>query len=66
MDKIQMIFVKDAPALPLFPGPDWYEYTTTRFTGWPTKEDPYAPGPPYAAPVFNESPLLVITTIHPK
>jgi len=66
MNQIQMLFVKDAPALPLFPGPDWYEYVTTRFTGWPTKENPFAPGPPYATPSFAPSPLLVVTSIQPK
>jgi peptide/nickel transport system substrate-binding protein len=66
MDQIQMRFVNDAPALPLFPGPDWYEYVTTRFTGFPTKDDPYAPGPPYATPSGYESPLLVVTNLKPK
>jgi len=66
MDQIQMIFVNDAPALPLFPGPDWYEYNTTRFTGWPSQEDPYAPGPPYSAPIYNQTPLLVLTNLQPK
>jgi peptide/nickel transport system substrate-binding protein len=66
MNQLQMVFVNDAPALPLFPGPDWYEYSTAHFTGWPTKENPYAPGPPYAAPVFAPSPLLVVTNLKPK
>jgi peptide/nickel transport system substrate-binding protein len=66
MDQIQMIFVNDAPALPLFPGPDWYEYNTTRFTDWPTKENPYAPGPPYNAPYNSLSPLFLLTTVKPK
>lgn len=66
MNQLQMLFVNDAPALPLFPGPDWYEYVTTRFTGWPTQDNPFAPGPPLAAPSFAPSPLLVVTQIKPK
>ncbi len=66
MNQLQMIFVEDAPALPLFPGPDWYEYVTTRFTGFPTKENPYAPGPPYNTPSFAPNPLLVLTSVTPK
>ncbi len=66
MNQLQMLFVNDAPAIPLFPGPDWYEYVTTRFTGWPTKENPFAPGPPYSAPSFAPSPLLVVTQLKPK
>lgn len=66
MNKIQTIFVEDAPALPLFPGPDWYEYSTKNFTGWPSEEDAYAPGSPYCAPVGFMSPLFLLTTIKPK
>jgi len=66
MDQIQMAFVNDAPALPLFPGPDWYEFNTTRFTDWPTKENAYAPGPPYNAPYNSLSPLFLLTTVKPK
>ncbi len=66
MNQLQMIFVNDAPALPLFPGPDWYEFVTTRFTGFPTKENPYAPGPPWNTPVFAPNGLLVLTSIKPK
>jgi peptide/nickel transport system substrate-binding protein len=66
VNQLQTIFVNDAPALPLFPGPDWYEYTTTRFTGFPTKDNPYAPGPPWNTPVFAPNSLLVLTTIKPK
>jgi peptide/nickel transport system substrate-binding protein len=66
MNQLQMLFVNDAPALPLFPGPDWYEYVTTRFTGFPTKEDPYAPGPPWNTPVFSPNGLLVLVNLKPK
>jgi peptide/nickel transport system substrate-binding protein len=66
MNQMQMIFVIDAPALPLFPGPDWYEYVTTRFTGFPTKDDPYAPGTLYNSPLGSMSPLFVWTAVKPK
>ena len=42
--KLQQTFASEAPAIPLFPGPSWYEYNNTRFTGWPTKDNPYAVG----------------------
>lgn len=64
MGQIETIFVNEAPVIPLFPGPDWYEYNTTRFTGFPTKDNPYSPGPPYTAPY--EHTLIVLTTIKPK
>lgn len=66
MKQIQAIFVKEAPALPLFPGPDWYEYSTARFEGFPSKENPYAPGTLYNAPLTSIQALLVWTSIYPK
>lgn len=39
--EVQKLFVDNAPAIPLFPGPQWNEYNTMRFTGYPTPEDPY-------------------------
>jgi peptide/nickel transport system substrate-binding protein len=65
MNQIEMTFVNDAPELPLFPGPDWYEYSTKRFTGFPNADNPYAPGVPYAGSPY-ETPLIVLTTITPK
>jgi ABC-type dipeptide transport system, periplasmic component len=65
MNKVEAQFGIDAPVLPLFPGPDWYEYSTKHFTGFPTKENPYAPGVPYAYAPYNAT-LIVLTTITPK
>ena len=60
IDQLQMLYVENVPAIPLFPGPTWYEYTTYRFTGFPTEENYYAQGSPWDAP----SRLIVINTIH--
>jgi peptide/nickel transport system substrate-binding protein len=49
-DQLQMIYVQNVPAIPLFPGPTWYEYTTHRFTGFPTREDYYTQGSPWNVP----------------
>ncbi len=40
--QLQMIFAENAPAIPLFPGPQWGEFSTKRFTGFPSEENPYA------------------------
>lgn len=63
--QVEMLFVEAAPVLPLFPGPDWYEYNTTRFTGFPTQEDPYAPGVPWPWGPYNTA-LIILTTVTPK
>jgi len=65
MAQIETIFVNEAPALPLFPGPDWYEYSTARFTGFPSADNPYAPGEPWPNGPYNTA-LIVLTTVKPK
>jgi peptide/nickel transport system substrate-binding protein len=65
MADIEKLFVDLAPVLPLFPGPDWYEYSTARFTGWPSLDNNYAPGVPYGYSPYNAT-LIVLTTITPK
>ena len=40
--------------------PAWFEYSTKRFDGWPTKDNPYAQGSPWA----NEDAHLVSVQIH--
>ena len=62
--QLQQTFADEAPAIPLFPGPSWYEYNTTRFEGFPTKDNPYAVGS-----FFNQGTpeqLIVMTTVKPK
>lgn len=40
---LQAIFAAEAPVIPLYGSPDWGLYTTTRITGFPNADDPYAP-----------------------
>ena len=61
--QLQEVFAKTAPAVPLFPGPMWYEYNTTNFTNFPTAEDPYVVGSPFNAAAEA---LIAMTTIKPK
>ena len=60
--QLQQTFADEAPAIPLFPGPQWYEYNTTRFDGFPTKDNPYVVGSPFGA----TEQLLLMTTVKPK
>ncbi|HWK81114.1 MAG TPA: ABC transporter substrate-binding protein [Thermomicrobiales bacterium] len=58
--KLQQLYSDNAPAVPLFPGPQWGEYNTTRFTGFPNEKDPYTILSTYAA-----ERLILLTTIKP-
>jgi peptide/nickel transport system substrate-binding protein len=62
VNKLEMVFVENAPAIPLFPGPSWGEYNDSRFVDWPNQDNPYAKLTP------NDPPgeLLVLTTVKPK
>jgi peptide/nickel transport system substrate-binding protein len=61
---MQRIFVDEAPAIPLYPNPSWAEYSTARFTGFPSEQDPYADPSPNK---FDRGEcLLVLTTVAPR
>jgi peptide/nickel transport system substrate-binding protein len=63
-DDLQRTFVAEAPAIPLYPNPSWAEYNTTRFTGFPSPENPYADPSPNA---FDRGGILqVLTTVAPR
>jgi peptide/nickel transport system substrate-binding protein len=61
-EQAQMLFVDHAPAIPLFPGPLWGEYSTRRFVGFPDADNPYAP----LSPHWQPQPLLVLTELKPR
>jgi peptide/nickel transport system substrate-binding protein len=63
--QIQQVFADEAPLVPLYPNPLWYEYNSTRFTGWPSKDNPYVLGT-YGQIAFSGEPLIVLTTIKPR
>jgi peptide/nickel transport system substrate-binding protein len=60
--KLAMAYATEVPAIPLFPGPQWGEFNTKRFTGFPNEDNPYALLSTYE---FTGR-LLVMTTIEPK
>ncbi|GCF08405.1 ABC transporter substrate-binding protein [Dictyobacter arantiisoli] len=58
---LQKILVEQLPSIPLTYEPYWYQYSTAKFTGWPTQSNPYA------APGTAEYPDIeyVILNLHP-
>lgn len=60
--QLQTQFIEEAPAIPLFPSPNWGEYNTRRFRGFPHADDPYAILSPNAVPDI----LLVLTHLSPQ
>ncbi len=41
MTSIQKTVADNMPVIPLFANPIWYEYSTRRFTGWVTEDNPF-------------------------
>ena len=62
VDQLEQIMYKQVPALALFYGATWGEYTTKNFTGWPDASNPYAPPAPYGAATAATGPPLMIVT----
>jgi peptide/nickel transport system substrate-binding protein len=62
LDELQMLHVEHAPVIPLFPGAEWGEFNSERFTGFPDADHPYAPLGPNLIPQA----LLVVTRVEPR
>jgi peptide/nickel transport system substrate-binding protein len=58
---MEKIVATQLPVIPLFYGVAWFEYNTSKFKGWPSPSDPYAPGEP-AGP-FNEITVLHLSPV---
>lgn len=46
IDGLQRIVMDQLPALPIITAPNWFNYNTTYWTGFPSQDDPYAFGSP--------------------
>jgi peptide/nickel transport system substrate-binding protein len=60
-NKLQEEYNDAAPLVPLFSGPEWGAYNDTRFTGWPTQDNPYA-----TLSVRAPTTVLVLTSLEPR
>jgi peptide/nickel transport system substrate-binding protein len=43
---MEKIVATQLPVIPLFYGVAWFDYNSSKFTGWPSQSNPYAPGEP--------------------
>ena len=62
MNEIQMLFVENAPAIPLVPNVYWGANNTSRFTNFPNEENPYVLLSSFAQP----DRLILLTNIQPQ
>jgi peptide/nickel transport system substrate-binding protein len=57
VDKLEGVMLADVPVIPITESVDWFQYSTSQFTGWPTPTNPFAQPAPYNTP-DNEVLLL--------
>nr|WP_246132863.1 ABC transporter substrate-binding protein [Devosia ginsengisoli] len=55
MDKLQIIVAEAMPVIPVYNSPSFYEYNTSRFTGWADADDPK-----YSPVVSNANPARLL------
>jgi len=61
LTKLQQILADQAPVIPLLYGAAWDEYSTKKFTGWPTPDNPYMNPTPNSP--FMEYTVLQLTPV---
>ncbi|MGP6178460.1 ABC transporter substrate-binding protein [Microbacterium sp. A196] len=61
LDGLQTIMIDKLPVIPMLQSPNWFQYNTVRWEGFPNEEDPYALGAPFQFP----DNLLVVTNLTP-
>jgi peptide/nickel transport system substrate-binding protein len=54
MNKLQTVLLQDVPLIPVTEGVDWYQYNTSKFSGWVTQDDPYAQPAAYSLPDWGQ------------
>jgi peptide/nickel transport system substrate-binding protein len=59
--KLQQLFAEEAPSIPLFYGPEFGEFNTTRFVGFPDETNPYAD-----PNTRSQTAAIVLTTLRPR
>ena len=59
--QVEQAVFNQVPVIALFYGATWSEFSTKKFTGWPSASDPYAPPAPYGQP-----PLMIFTHLQPR
>jgi peptide/nickel transport system substrate-binding protein len=50
IDKLQLVMLQDVPVIPVTESVDWFQYDTSKFSGWPTPSNPYVQPAPYNYP----------------
>ncbi len=61
LENLQQIVVDELPVIPMVQSPNWFQYNTERWEGFPNEDNPYALGAPFQSPDI----LLVVHNLTP-
>jgi peptide/nickel transport system substrate-binding protein len=50
VSKLEQVMLSDVPLIPVTESVDWFQYDTSKFSGWVTEQNPYAQPAPYSIP----------------
>lgn len=54
VDALQKVMLTEVPVIPVTESVDWFQYDTSKFTGWPTPSNPYAQPAAYNVPDWGQ------------
>ncbi|HLS15955.1 MAG TPA: ABC transporter substrate-binding protein [Beutenbergiaceae bacterium] len=61
LEDLQALMVEEMPMVPMIQAPNWFQFNTANWEGWPSEEDPYAFGAPFQSP----DNILVVQNLTP-
>lgn len=61
LEVLQQLMVEERPVLPMIPAPNWFQFNTANWEGFPSEDDPYAFGAPFQFP----DNILVVQNLTP-
>jgi peptide/nickel transport system substrate-binding protein len=50
VNQLEQVMLSQVPVIPITEGVDWFQYDTSKFSGWVTQQNPYAQPAPYSTP----------------
>ncbi len=57
---LQKVMLTEVPVIPVTESVDWFQYDTSKFTGWPTPSNPYAQPAAYNVPDWGQVMLHLV------
>ncbi|HLJ66983.1 MAG TPA: ABC transporter substrate-binding protein [Chloroflexota bacterium] len=62
VNQLERIMLEDVPVIPVTEEVSWFQYSTRKFVGWPTPQNPYVNPAPYAFPDWE----VLLLNVHLK